>query len=287
MPTLKEIKERIRTVNSTHKITAAMKMVASAKLHKIQAVSGRTAPYSEVLNRILNQLLSAGNASASLYTGKRELKHVSVLVISSNASLCGTFNSNIIHTAERVYKELKVKGAGEIVFYTLGKMVTAAIKRGGYQLTELPSAWLDHLDYDSIAVFCNRLICNYQQKITDHIEIIYTYPQSASHPVVVNKVLFPCQNIPVTGRILNPDYVIEPSATNILQLLIPEVFTIFCYSALLNSCIAEHTSRLLVMQTATDNAEALLYDLNVSYNRMRQYKITGELLDMAGGRVMT
>lgn len=286
MAALKEIKERILTVGNTHKITAAMKMVASAKLRKAQAVAAQAHVYRNTIDGILEQLVCSCCETTSVYIGKRVLKHASILVISSNSSLCGSFNSNVIRTTEHVYENLKAEGAEEIAFYTLGKKCADAVRRWGFQPIESHPEWVDHPDHRHIAELCIRLMRDFRDKKTDRVELIYTFPQSTAHQIVICEEILPYERLRTDrkngDKSSDPDYIIEPSAVGLLLRLIPEVVTTICYTALLNSTVSEDASRMIAMQMATDNAEDLLHDLTVSYNSTRQQIITGELSDIMG-----
>lgn len=284
MASLKEIKNRISSITSTQKITAAMKMVASAKLHHTQAATERTLAYSEQLAGILHSLLAAEADMASPYTESREVRNVAMVVCSSNTGLCGSFNSNVWKETERLietYKEQQL----HIVFYPVGKKIAKELSKAGYAYEEAFVSLADHLSYETAAQLSARLQADFLNGKVDRVELLYHHYKNMVQQILTHKPYLPLSieaaSQPTTEYA--PDYILEPSASALQALLYPKMLNLQIYTTLLDTTTAEHAARMMAMQTANDNANGLIQDLTLLYNKTRQQAITNELLDIMGG----
>lgn len=290
MASLKEIKGRINSVESTQKITSAVKMIASAKLHKAQGAITNFLPYQEKLDAIMTRLLSADTSIDSPFTQKREVKKVGIVSFSSNGSMCGGFNSNIIKEFQNTYKRFAHLGKENILIYPVGKKIADAIKKmnlipqGDYTaIAEKPS-------YQELQDLAKDIIAKFVAKELDEVVLIYFHFKSTGTQILTNKTYLPF-NLNLedkqTDKNSNPsyelDYIYEPSKKEILEYLIPTVLYSRLFAALLDSNASELAARTMAMQIATDNANELLGDLNIQYNKTRQQAVTNELLDIIGG----
>lgn len=290
MPSLKDIKNRITSVKGTRKITSAMKMIASAKLHKAQDAINNFLPYSEKLNSILSNLLSSDTGFDSPFAHDREVKRVAVVVWSSNSSLAGAFNSNVIKDFDRVYAELKqqVGSDDNILVYPVGKKITAAAKKRDMNLQGDYSDILDKISYEQVSDLSYDLINKFLKGEIDKIVLLYHHFKSTASQVLVEKVLLPfdldiSQDEAQAADAYFSDYILEPSKEDILKALIPKVLVSRMYAAFLDTLASEHAARTMAMQIATDNADELTQELTVLYNKSRQQAITNELLDIIAG----
>lgn len=290
MPSLKDIKNRITSVKGTRKITSAMKMIASAKLHKAQDAINNFLPYSEKLNSILSNLLSSDTGFDSPFANEREVKRVAVVVWSSNSSLAGAFNSNVIKDFDRVYTELKQQvGSDEnILVYPVGKKIAAATKKRNVNLQGDYSEILDKVTYEQVSDLSYDLINKFLKGEVDKIVLLYHHFKSTASQVLLEKVLLPfdlnvSQDEAQATDTYFSDYILEPSKEEILKALIPKVLVSRMYAAFLDSLASEHAARTMAMQIATDNADDLTQELTVLYNKSRQQAITNELLDIIAG----
>ena len=284
MASLKEIKNRISSITSTQKITAAMKMVASAKLHHTQTVSERTLAYSEQLAGILQSLLAAEADMASPYTESREVRNVAMVVCSSNTGLCGSFNSNVWKETEKLietYKEQQL----HIVFYPVGKKIAKELSKAGYAYEEAFVSLAEHLSYEVAAQLSARLQADFLNGKVDRVELLYHHYKNMIQQILTHKQYLPLSievgQQSTTGYA--PDYILEPSASALQALLYPKMLNLQIYTTLLDTTTAEHAARMMAMQTANDNANGLIQDLTLLYNKTRQQAITNELLDIMGG----
>ena len=295
MASLKEVKTRINSVKSTRKITSAMKMVASAKLHKAQGAIENMLPYQKKLNKILTNFLSADLPIESPYVQEREVKRVAIVVFSSNTSLCGAFNANVIKMMMQTIGEFRTLGQDNILIFPIGKKVDEAAKRMGFKPQEVSSTLSDKPTYQEAAELAHRLMDLYVAGEVDRVEIIYHHFKSMGVQILLRETYLPIDMTNVVSEedrmnkeeveeheIAN-DYIIEPNAEELIASLIPTVLSQKIFTAAVDSNASEHAARTLAMQVATDNANELIQDLTKQYNKSRQQAITNELLDIVGG----
>ena len=288
MASLKEVKGRIATVNNTRKITSAMKMVASAKLHKAQGAITHMLPYEKRLHELLTNLLGGGDA---LFWGTpREVKRVALVVFSSNSSLCGGFNANVIKHATQWLDEHQALGKENILIYPVGKKVADAMVKMGYPIQGDFQHLADKPSFAEAAELAQGLMDKFAHGEVDKVELIYNHFKSTASQILTREVYLPfiachpeehCDE----GSRVHPqeDYILEPSREELLTMLLPKVLRMKLYTALLDSNASEHAARTMAMQIATDNADDLLQELTLMYNKTRQQAITNELLDIVGG----
>lgn len=296
MASLKEVKDRIDSVKSTKKITSAMKMIASAKVRKSQQAIAAFLPYSTKLNEILTNLLASDTSFDSPYAQQREHKKIAIVAFSSNSSLCGGFNANIIkELSATVVSYSKSVGKENVSIYPIGKKVLDFANKSGLQPVHNPT-FLEMADKPAFALILElsrELIGKFLSGELDQIVLIYTHFKSMGVQEVTNKIYLPfdlqgaqdkAQQDAVSEKISTAtDYILEPSKEILLSHLIPKVLASNLFAALLDSNASENAARSLAMQIATDNAEQLVADLTIEYNKSRQAAITNELLDIIGG----
>ena len=295
MASLKEVKTRINSVKSTRKITSAMKMVASAKLHKAQGAIENMLPYQKKLNKILTNFLSADLPIESPYVQEREVKRVAIVVFSSNTSLCGAFNANVIKMMMQTIGEFRTLGQDNILIFPVGKKVDEAAKRMGFKPQEVSPTLSDKPTYQEAAELAHRLMDLYVAGEVDRVEIIYHHFKSMGVQILLRETYLPINLTNVVSEedrenkeevqeneIAN-DYIIEPNAEELIASLIPTVLSQKIFTAAVDSNASEHAARTLAMQVATDNANELIQDLTKQYNKSRQQAITNEMLDIVGG----
>ena len=292
MASLKEVKNRISSVKSTRQITSAMKMVASAKLHKAQGRITSMLPYQRKLNEILTNFLRTETSFESAYTARREVARVAIVVCSSNSSLCGAYNSNVARLLEKTLADYSHLGKENILVYPVGKKIEEAVKKmactkqGSYQkLVDVPA-------YADAYQLAGELMASFAEQRVDRVELIYHHFKSMGSQVLTREDYLPIDlsrmaesttDSNTTARGFNNDYIVEPSVDRVLAELLPMVLCQKIYTMLLDSVTSEHAARMLAMQAATDNADDLIQELTIQYNKTRQQSITNELLDIIGG----
>ena len=301
MASLKEIKGRIASVGSTLKITSAMKLVASAKLRKAQQAIGNMVPYERQLHRILLDLMATVDKPVQAAGSSRAVRKVAILAFSSNSSLCGAFNSNVIKETLAVIKEYRAAGLkdSDITVYSIGRKMQDAMKKAGFVSPADYTRMADSPSYEAAVTLAQELLDAYSKGRYDKVELVYNHFKSTATQVVTRLVYLPFNlsdgpSVLTTRRpeVLeeempqprNPeDLIIEPSPEELIGTLLPKVLRLRVYTALLDSNAAEHAARTVAMQTATDNGNDLLQELTLEYNKGRQQKITSEILDIIGG----
>ena len=322
MPSLKEIKNRLTSVNSTRKITSAMKMVASSKLHHAQQMIENMLPYETMLEHILKTFLASEADASTVFNVERPVKRVALVVYASNSSLCGGFNANVIRLLQHIVDEYSesLGGKDNIVVYPIGRKVAEKTAKMGLHVAG---------DFTGLAEKPNVKQCidiarEIEQKFVsgeiDRVEMVYHHFKSAGSQILTRKTFLPIDiteelkrdrtrdlNSTVTSkeaqeylkknasaavqkqeenvRPLNDNFIVEPDMNTVLSQLIPKYLHLMLYTALLDSIASEHAARMVAMQTATDNADEILRELNLQYNKSRQQAITNELLDIVGGSV--
>ena len=292
MASLKEVKNRISSVKSTRQITSAMKMVASAKLHKAQGRIENMLPYQRKLNEILTNFLSTDATIESPYTDERPVGRVAIVAFSSNSSLCGAFNSNVAKMLERTLEEYQSLGRENIQIYPVGKKVEEAVKKLGFVPQGSYQEMADKPSYMQAYELAGTLMKEFLEGRVDKVELIYHHFKSTGSqiltrdeylPINLDKVAEEATESTAGNSSFNNDYIVEPSAARVITELLPKVLSQKIYTVLLDSNTSEHAARMLAMQAATDNANELIQDLTKQYNRSRQQAITNELLDIIGG----
>lgn len=272
-----------------------MKMVASAKLHKAQGAIENMLPYQRKLNKILTNFLSADLPVESPYVKEREVKRVAIVAFSSNTSLCGAFNANVIKMLLQTVGEYRTLGQDNILIFPVGKKVDEAVKRMGVQPQETSPTLSDKPTYQEAADLAHHLMEMYVSGEVDRVEIIYHHFKSMGLQILLRETYLPIdlthvineEEEPnkegVEGHEIANDYIIEPNAEELIANLIPTVLSQKLFTAAVDSNTSEHAARTLAMQVATDNANELIQDLTKQYNKSRQQAITNELLDIVGG----
>jgi F-type H+-transporting ATPase subunit gamma len=278
MPSLKEIKGRIGSVRSTLKITSAMKLVASAKLRKAQTAIENMLPYEQGLRSILAGVGGLPAAASRASGGKTVL-----VAFASNSSLCGGFNANVIRKALQVAGECE----GEVEVHSLGRKMAEAMKRAGYPSPDDYADLVAHTTYEKTTALARSLAERFEKGELKGVTLVYTHFVTSSHLEVVAEQYLPFvpevsgAGAEASGAV--DDYIIEPSPEEVAGQMLPQLMMLKFYAAVLDSEASEHAARTIAMQTASDNAEDLLGELTLEYNKGRQQKITAEILDLLGG----
>ena len=284
MPSLKEIKGRIASVNSTRKITSAMKMVASSKLHHAQVAIQNMLPYEELLEHILKSFLAAEAEAQTVFDQPRPVKRAALVVFSSNSSLCGGFNGNAIklmtHAVDDYAREI---GRENVEIYPIGRKVYEKAKKLGLNVQGEFSALADKPNAHDCIDIAMELGKKFYEGEIDKVELIYHHFKSAGSQILTRKTFLP---IDLESE-LKADH--DRDLTSVIATKESQEYLkmahLMLYTALLDSNASEHAARMVAMQTATDNADELLRQLNLQYNKSRQQAITNELLDIVGGSV--
>ena len=284
MASLKETKGRIASVKSTLKITSAMKMVASAKLHKAQQAIEGMRPYERKLREMLSLLLHSASVPVSS-AGHSSAGTVAIVAVASNSSLCGGFNGNVVREVKARVAALKAEGY-DVEVLSIGKRVADPLKKAGFPSAEDWNELVAHPSYSMADDLAKMLQKAYDDGKYARIELVYNHFVSVGTQKVVCDTYLPMAPLTADGgttREWPEDLIIEPTPEEMLADLLPRVRSLRIYTVILDSVAAEHAARTVAMQTATDNGENILQELTLEYNKGRQQKITSEILDIVGG----
>lgn len=289
MASLKEVRNRIVSVNSTKQITAAMKMVSAAKLRRAQDAIVRMRPYAEKLQAILSNVSASLDSSEGKFSAQREVKKVLFVPIVSNRGLAGAFNTQVFRLIRKALADAQAEGV-QVNIMPVGKKAMDAYRRTTSLDPALPvdlARLFDGLNFEKTAPIAELLMEKFSDGSYDRIVLFYNKFKNAAVQVVTAEQFLPI--LPATeeknatpGR-SRADYIMEPDRRTIVEEIIPKSLKIQFYKALLDSNAAEHGARMTAMHKATDNADSLLKDLKLSYNKARQASITGEILEIVGG----
>lgn len=296
-------------------------MVASSKLHHAQVAIENMLPYESMLEHILKTFLASDADVRSTYVAERPVKRVALLVFSSNSSLCGGFNANVIKEMQKAIEQYQHLGKENIVIYPIGRKVAEKVNKLGFKPAGNYNALADRPNVQGCTEIARELGMMYIKGEIDRVEMIYHHFKSAGSQILTRKTFLPIDieseltadkerdlksNVAtreaveylrqrdkeqaenrreLDGKPLNDNFIVEPDLDSVMNKLIPKLAHLMLYTALLDSIASEHAARMVAMQTATDNADELLRELNLQYNKSRQQAITSELLDIVGGTV--
>lgn len=290
MAALKELKERIASVQSTLKITSAMKMVASAKLLRVQSSMEALSEYERRFSDIVAALVSDPDVEVAspLTLEHGEKRRACLVALASDSSLCGAFNANALREAVSAVEELLAGGFSRVTVYPMGEKMVQGMGRYAAACGEKIDLCLDyrHLvgkhSFDGIIPLADRLMEDFLADRCDRVCISRCHFQSMGRQVPMREQLLPFNRVSRANvdRTTAVDYILEPAPDTLLDALLPSAIRIILYNALLDSITAENAARMVAMQTATDNAEELSDDLTLEYNKNRQQAITAELADI-------
>ncbi len=292
-------------------------MVASSKLHHAQVMIGNMLPYETMLEHILKTFLASETDAATSLSAPRPVKRVALLVYSSNSSLCGGFNANVIKMMMHAAEEYKDLGKDNIIVYPIGRKVAEKAEKLGFRIGGDFTSLAEKPNVKQCIDLAHELGKKFLDGEIDKVEMIYHHFKSAGTQILTRKTFLPIDlsselerdherdltsnvatreaqeylrrrdqqssKTTVEAKPLNDNFIVEPDMSSVLRTLIPKLAHLMIYTALLDSIASEHAARMVAMQSATDNADELIRQLNLQYNKSRQQAITNELLDIVGG----
>ena len=293
MATLRELKGRIGSVASSEKITGAMKMISSAKMHKAELSLKRLLPFRSQIESIIGNLLTADADFTSPLTETREVRNVSIVVFGSDDGLCGAYNVNIFKQLRARMAALREKFGSDITFdiYPVGaKMVKIVGKKKDASLrTVRVEPQVDSKTTgDGVKIFCEKLQRRFLASETDRVELLYMKFLSAGRQRPQSDALLPVTEDTFRGADVKEQcrpYIFEPDANTIFRSVLPMFLMAVTQEVFTENRASEQAARVMAMQSANDNAKKLLEQLRLEYNKLRQQSITTELLDILGGQV--
>ncbi len=278
MPSLKDIKRRIKSVKNTQQITKAMKMVAAAKLKRAHDDILAARPYAQKMLDIVNSLASRVRPDAHPLLSKREGRRVELVIVTSDRGLCGGFNSNIIRASEGFIRK---NTDSQITLNLVGKKAKDYFKRRGLFIRQERPVGSGRPNYGAAAEIAKDVVDSYIKEAFDETYLIYSEFKSALSQKPVIQKLLPIEPPKEIGEAT--EYIYEPSQEAILADILPKYIEVQIFRALLESAASEHGARMAAMDSATKNAKEMIEGLNLNYNRLRQAVITKELMEIIGG----
>lgn len=293
MATLRELKGRIGSVASSEKITGAMKMISSAKMHKAEQNLKRLVPYRKQIQSIIGHLLGADGEFYSPLTEIRDVKKIAVAVFGSDDGLCGAYNVQVFKRFLSYLSEVRAKYGDDvkIFIYPVGKKITKIVSKLSDRYIQVVSdvKLNTRSSLDDIRDFTEILKTNFISGDVEKVDIIYTHFKSASKQIVQVEGLFPVSAEaiigPGAGVETNRPYIFEPDVNTIYNSILPLYILSVMQEVAAENNASEQAARVMAMQTANDNAQKLLEELQLQYNNLRQQSITNELLDILGGQI--
>lgn len=290
MPSLKEVRNRITSVNSTQQITKAMKMVAAAKLRRAQDAITQLRPYSQKLSGIISNVSSQSDEGFdNPFAVQRPVNNVLIVVITSDRGLCGAFNTNICKAVNVLLTDTYASqvAAGNVSLLSVGKKGNEFFTKRGYNVDSRFVTQFSNLNFDNVRLIAEDIMSAFVEGKFDKVELVYNEFKNVALQIIRTEQFLPIvTNVAdeaKTDKKVDSDYIYEPSKVEILTELLPKSLKIQFYKSLLESNASEHGARMSAMDKATDNAGELLKALKLSYNRSRQAAITNEILEIVGG----
>ncbi len=287
---LKEVRERIKSVENTQQITKAMKIVSATKLRKAQQAIQDMRPYANKLNDMLRNILSNMDGDVDVSFGNvREVHKACVVVVTSNRGLCGAFNTNVIKAAVKTIDEkyADVRKNKQLTILCIGKKGYDFFRKR-YADCNIVSDYVhlfDHLTYENISAVSQRLMDAFEHKEYDAVDVAYGHFRNAAVQYPISEQFLPVPPLEKeegkNGR--RSDYIFEPDKTELLLNLIPSILHNTFQKFVLDTHASEHGARMTSMDNATNNADEIMRELRISYNKARQEAITKELSEIVGG----
>ncbi len=283
---LKEVRNRIKSVQSTQQITKAMKMVSAAKLRRAQDAITQMRPYAQKLQEMLENIVSNTDGSTSLALAtERPVEKVLIIVVTSDRGLCGGYNSNLIKLAKNVAKEKYATqlSKGNVQFLPIGKKGFEHFSKNGFKVIDKYWEIFQHLDFEHVQAAAKHAMDAYAAKEVDAVELVYSEFKNAATQRFVAENFLPVQKTVAKEGAKKSDFIFEPSKETLIAELMSKILNTQLYKAVLDANASEHGARMTAMDKASDNANELLKSLKISYNRARQAAITTELTEIVSG----
>jgi F-type H+-transporting ATPase subunit gamma len=283
---LKEVRNRIKSVQSTQQITKAMKMVSAAKLRRAQDAITQMRPYAQKLQEMLSNIVSSTEGDMSIKLAEeRPVEKILLIVITSDRGLCGGYNANLIKLAKATIAEkysTQYK-KGNIAIWNIGKKGFEALSKAGFKTDATYKDIFLNLKFEHVQVAAQAAMKAFENKEFDAVEIIYSEFKNAATQVFKAEQFLPISKITSTGKAKKSDFIFEPAKEELIAELMPKILNTQLYKAVLDCNASEHGARMTAMDKASENANELLKSLKISYNRARQAAITTELTEIVSG----
>lgn len=283
---LKEVRNRIKSVQSTQQITKAMKMVSAAKLRRAQEAIIQMRPYAQKLQEMLSNIVSGSDDTGAELAVERTPEKVLVIVVASDRGLCGAYNANIIKLARTVAQEKYAQqlAKGNVTMWPIGKKAFEAFQRLKMNMNSAYKDVFLSLSFENVQQVAKAAVEGFSKKEFDVVEVVYSeFRNAATQVFTVERFLPIPKAVNKTGKATKADFIFEPDKATLIAELMPKILNTQLYKAVLDANASEHGARMTAMDKASENANELLKGLRISYNRARQAAITTELTEIVSG----
>jgi F-type H+-transporting ATPase subunit gamma len=283
---LKEVRNRIKSVQSTQQITKAMKMVSAAKLRRAQDAITQMRPYAQKLQEMLSNIVSNSDGDVAMdLAAERPVEKVLVIVVTSDRGLCGGYNSNLIKLARQVIREKYPTqfAKGNVQLLPIGKKGYEHFTKNGFKVVDAYWDIFTGLSYDRVQTAAKYAMDAFAAKEIDAVDVVYSEFRNAATQRFVAEQFLPVKKVEETKGRQKADFIFEPDQAILIAELMPKILNTQLYKSVLDANASEHGARMTAMDKASDNANELLKSLKISYNRARQAAITTELTEIVSG----
>ena len=283
---LKEVRNRIKSVQSTQQITKAMKMVSAAKLRRAQDAITQMRPYAQKLQEMLSNIVSNSDGDVNMaLAAQRPVENVMIIIVTSDRGLCGGYNSNLIKLAKQVIEEKysAQMAKGKVQILPIGKKGYENFTKNGFKVVNQYWDIFTGLSFDKVQTAAKHAMDAFANKEIDAVELIYSEFKNAATQRFVAEQFLPIPKVDKIEGQKNADFIYEPDKNTLIEELMPKILNTQLFKATLDGNASEHGARMTAMDKASDNANELLKSLKISYNRARQAAITTELTEIVSG----
>lgn len=282
---LKEVRDRIKSVQSTQQITKAVKMVSAAKLRKAQDAIIQMRPYARKLQDVLSNIVSGDGDTGISLAVERPVEKVLLIVITSDRGLCGAYNANLIKLAkQRINEKFADQAAkGNVEIWSIGKKGYEHFLKNRFNVSPAYRDIFLNLGFESVQACAQAAVEAFQQRRIDHVEIVYSEFLNAATQRFVIEQFLPIPKVEAKPGAKKSDFIFEPAKDQLIAELMPKILNTQLFKAVLDANASEHGARMTAMDKATENANEILRNLKISYNRARQAAITTELTEIVSG----
>lgn len=283
---LKEVRNRIKSVQGTQQITKAMKMVSAAKLRRAQDAITQMRPYAKKLQEMLSNIVSSSDGDVNMaLAAERPINKVMIIVVTSDRGLCGGYNSNLIKLAKQTItdKYAAQLAKGNVQILPVGKKGYEHFNKNGFQVVDKYWDIFTGLSFEKVQTAAKYAMDAFANKEVDAVELVYSEFKNAGTQLFVQEQFLPVQKITSASKTKKADFIFEPSQEILIVELMPKILNTQLYKAVLDANASEHGARMTAMDKASENANELLKALKLSYNRARQAAITTELTEIVSG----
>lgn len=283
---LKEVRNRIKSVQGTQQITKAMKMVSAAKLRRAQDAITQMRPYAQKLQEMLSNIVSSSDGSVNMsLAAERPVDKVLIIVVTSDRGLCGGYNSNLIKMGKLLIKEKYAaqNAKGNVMVLPIGKKGYEHFKKNGFKVYDKYWDIFTGLSFEKVQAAAGYAMEAFSAKEVDAVEVVYSEFKNAATQRFVTEQFLPVQKVTAKEGQKKADFIFEPDKATLINELMPKILNTQLYKAVLDGNASEHGARMTAMDKASDNANELLKSLKISYNRARQAAITTELTEIVSG----